>query len=249
MINPQRVKVLATVAVIAGAAMLWTTQHQAQVRLRAENESLRRQTGRLTQLEKDNERLANLATQADGSPAKQQLMELLRLRNEVGMLRRQIHEPNQLPGQNERIQTEVTAGKGLPDTQNTNLTTAAQPLAVYPKASWSFAGYATPEDAFQSMIWAAANGDTERLLAGSTQDWQKEFAKSFENKSSAEASREVKESINANSEFRILDKETIGENLVIFSAVAMGEGGAENPSSNRFVYQRIDGQWKIVSGH
>ena len=74
-----------------GAAMLIVIQYEAQIKLRAENESL---TQQLAQLKTDNEGLSNLAAQAK-SPlplSDDRLNELLKLRSEVGMLRRRTNE-------------------------------------------------------------------------------------------------------------------------------------------------------------
>jgi hypothetical protein len=75
--------------VIAGATTALVVQHQAQEKLRAENESLRRQ---ITQLQADNENLSNLAARAK-SPltlSDDQINELLKLRGEVGTLKNQL---------------------------------------------------------------------------------------------------------------------------------------------------------------
>jgi len=69
-----------------GAAMLIVIQYEAQIKLRAENESLRQQ---LAQLKADNESLSNrLATAGNShSLADDQLNELLKLRGEATRLR------------------------------------------------------------------------------------------------------------------------------------------------------------------
>ncbi len=73
---------------LASAATACIVSHQAQVRLRNQNESLRQQ---ITQLQNDNENYSNRL--ADVTDTKQlsadQFDELLRLRGEVGVLRRQ----------------------------------------------------------------------------------------------------------------------------------------------------------------
>ncbi len=72
-----------------GAAMLIVIQYEAQIKLRAENESLRQQ---LAQLKADNESLSNrLAATGDSkSLSSAQLNELLKLRGEVGILKNQL---------------------------------------------------------------------------------------------------------------------------------------------------------------
>jgi preprotein translocase subunit SecD len=74
--------------VVAGLATFLMIQHQSQVQLREENESLRRQ---IAQLRSDNEGISNRLSQATTSfsESSDSLRELLRLRGEVGLLRRQ----------------------------------------------------------------------------------------------------------------------------------------------------------------
>jgi RNA polymerase sigma factor (sigma-70 family) len=72
--------------VIASAATTLVVQHQAQIKLREENQSLRQQ---MVQLQADNENFSNLATRAKSPPTlpDNQLNELLKLRGEVIRLR------------------------------------------------------------------------------------------------------------------------------------------------------------------
>jgi len=66
-------------------------QHQAQLRLRAENGSLRHQVEQLDQMAIENERLSNLLDAANiaQSLPTEQMREILRLRGEVGRLRQE----------------------------------------------------------------------------------------------------------------------------------------------------------------
>jgi RNA polymerase sigma factor (sigma-70 family) len=79
--------------VIAGAATAFVLQHQMQIKLREENESLRQQ---MAQLQTDNESLSNrLAAVSDSKKlTDDQFNELLKLRGEVTLLR---HDKNVLP--------------------------------------------------------------------------------------------------------------------------------------------------------
>jgi RNA polymerase sigma factor (sigma-70 family) len=74
--------------IVAGAATAFVIQHQAQEKLRTQNESL---TQQLAQLQTDNENLSNRLAAADDSKKlpEEQFNELLKLRGEVGVLRQQ----------------------------------------------------------------------------------------------------------------------------------------------------------------
>src|ERR1017187_872714 len=75
--------------VVAGAATALVVQHQAQTKLREENQSLRQ---RINQLQTDNENLSNRVAAAGHSKSlsEKELNELLKVRGEVGVLRRQL---------------------------------------------------------------------------------------------------------------------------------------------------------------
>jgi hypothetical protein len=244
-----RFKFLIGVVVVIGAAILWTVQHQAQLQLREENESLQRQLGQMAQIEANNERLSNIVVQANNQLPNEQFMELLKLRGEVGLLRQQTNGLQKLQEQNQQLQTALATRNNSQNIQVTNLPPKVPPLAVYPKSSWAFAGYATPEAAFQSLNWAAANGDLNALLDGSTPDMQKQFAKQFENKSESDASDEIKNQINKNTEVSILKKDVVSDNEVVLTILGGSEGSGGNNQAENIVFQKIDGQWKLAADH
>ena len=238
------IKVIVTVAAIAGATVFWMAQNRAADQLRAEKAALQRELDRLTQVEAANQQLSNLVAHADGSSANQQLLELLRLRNEVGMLRQRTNELRQALVRGERLRTPIKAGDELPGSSSTNAMSMA-PLAVYPKASWAFAGYATPEDAFQSLNWAALNGDLATLRSNLTLEGQQEFAKQFENKSDAEVTEQIRQRFKEKAEARIVAKNSISDNFVVLE-VSEAESGS---SPDKLIFQKINGEWKLASDH
>jgi len=78
--------------VVGAVAIPLVLQHLAQVRLRAENVSLRQRLAQLDQLANENERLSNLLAQSDSAQSSlptDEMHEILRLRGEVGRLRQE----------------------------------------------------------------------------------------------------------------------------------------------------------------
>ena len=133
--------------VVAGAVTAIVVQHQAQLKLRGENESLLRQ---MAQLQTDNNTLSNrLATAAPAALPVAEEQELLKLRGEVGVLQRQLGDRKQLQVENQRLKTEVTARP-------------AQPSQI------------TPEDLFRIQSWHFVDamkqaGIAERIYANNHQ--------------------------------------------------------------------------------
>jgi Domain of unknown function (DUF4878) len=242
----KKFKFLIGVGLVVGAAIVWTVQHQAELRLRAENESLQRQLERMAQLETDNERLSNLVEQANSALPNAQFTELLKLCGEVGLLRQQTNGLQKLREQNQQLQSALASENNSQNLQATNLPSKMPPLAVYPKAAWAFAGYATPEAAFQSMNWAAANGDLNALLDGSTPDMQLQVAKGFEKKSESESSDEIKNRMNKNTEVSILKEDVHSDSEVVLTILGDAEGETH---PDKLVFQKIAGQWKLAADH
>jgi hypothetical protein len=94
------------IAVLIVCAVLLFLQHQAQEKLRADNEGL---TQQLAQLKTDSESLSNrLATAGDSKQMPDaQFNELLKLRGEVGLLRNQVIEIGKLREENQQLRKEV----------------------------------------------------------------------------------------------------------------------------------------------
>src|SRR5438552_8989463 len=80
--------------VVASVVTPLLVQHQAQARLRDQDEALRQQTDQATKLQAENERLSSLLAGAKSprSLSNDQLSELLRLRGEVGRLAKDVQE-------------------------------------------------------------------------------------------------------------------------------------------------------------
>ena len=201
--------------VVAGAAAPFVLQHPSQVRLREDNQALRQQ---VVQLAAENERLSNLAAGTNNSQALagQQLSELLRLRGEVGVLRRQKSEAERLLEENRRIPA------GLTNSQNAQATNPPTPWsAAVPKESWAFAGYATPEAALQTVVWAWSSRDADTMLTSFTPEGRKEFEKDIEGKPASEALAAFPVDMSKASGYQFKKKEVSNDEVVFELAIEL----------------------------
>jgi RNA polymerase sigma factor (sigma-70 family) len=74
-----------------------------------------------------------------------------------------------------KAKTAVVAGVGVLLAAVTTTTLVIQHRHhIVPRSSWTFAGYANPESAFQSSIWAISKGDAQTWLASLTPAMQME---------------------------------------------------------------------------
>jgi hypothetical protein len=121
---------------------------------------------------------------------------------------------------------------------NTNAVTS------FPRASWNFAGYATPEATVQSYMWAASQGNAESVLA--CLDPDSDTAKKIKSDILAhpEALAKAPEQSQNVNDFRILSSEILSGNEVNLT-VTMTIKGVEGPPG-KMRLRNANGEWKLV---
>jgi hypothetical protein len=125
---------------------------------------------------------------------------------------------------------------------STSTTTNAS--STFPRASWNFAGYATPEATVQSYMWAASQGNAESVLA--CLDSDSDTAKKIKSDILAhpEALAKAPEQSQNVNDFRILSSEVLSGSEVNLT-VTMTIKGAEGPPG-KMRLRKADGEWKLV---
>jgi RNA polymerase sigma factor (sigma-70 family) len=93
---------------VAGTATALVVQHQAQAKLRGENDSLRQQIAQLQAA--SGSQPSRPATENNPNQDAGHL-ELLKLRGEVGVLRQQLSEHEKLPEENQRLRSQLSASQ------------------------------------------------------------------------------------------------------------------------------------------
>ena len=214
-----------TATVIAGLAIVVVVQHQAQARLRAENQSLRQQAAQLAQLAAESRRLSNLVVQARQStpqPAEPS-RELLRLRGEVGVLRQQNQELARL-----------LSGRQLATSSS------GQASEFEPSAAWADVGNATPESAAETFSWAIKSGNVDKLAEVLVQP---ENAAGNAAASAAEVAQGLKPFLAQIESSRLLvaDNPTPDETTYWFQSRLTGGETIISP----LTLNRVGNQWKV----
>jgi len=168
--------------------------------------------------------------------------EVHKLRNEVSQLRVGVKEVDQLRAENQRLrgtgrplQAAPSAGVAVP-----SATTPQE--GYYAKENWTFTGYATPEAALQSAIWAMREGDTRTLLASLAPEEMARMQKEWGNKSEAQVSADAKRGTDKLSGIRILESKTLSEDEVVFSVYATGG----EDKVQRISMKRYGAEWKMA---
>jgi RNA polymerase sigma factor (sigma-70 family) len=106
----------------------------------------------------------------------------------------------------------------------------------FPKASWHFAGYANPESAFMSCMWAVDNGDSGTLLKSVSTSEQERLKRGNEIISDQDRSDYAKMM-----GYRIVDKQVASETNVILVVQVTGQD-----QTMRCMVERTAGEWKFA---
>jgi outer membrane lipopolysaccharide assembly protein LptE/RlpB len=166
-----------------------------------------------------------------------QIKEIARLRNEVQQLRKATNEVTKLRQENEKLkeakQSNTPAANPTPGKQG----------AFVPKENWSFAGYATPESAVQSAIWAVSQGDMKNFLGSLSPEIQDEVKKAWAQgrESEAEIMADGKAETQKSKGYQIQNTQNISPDEVVLS---IQMDGKETP--DEMTVKRIGAEWKLA---
>jgi RNA polymerase sigma factor (sigma-70 family) len=118
---------------------------------------------------------------------------------------------------------------------------------VFPRESWTFKGYATPESALVSLVWAAVNSDVEGFLNSLSPEQQSRVRLRWQRQGLGADEAQIRRSISNQfgpiKTIRVLNKEVLSENEVILRLQMEGEKGGTGTVGKKA--QRIGNEWKI----
>lgn len=116
-----------------------------------------------------------------------------------------------------------------------------QPAGPISENSWAFKGYATPEAALQTSLWAMSKGDMKTLTAGYTPEFQAQFMETAGNgKSDSQLGAMFTQVAGIIGDFQIDRQETVSSDELILHFRSSGQlGNASVPM------KKIGNEWKI----
>jgi hypothetical protein len=204
-----RPNIIVTVIALIAVAVLLELQYQARHQLRSQSDAMREQSRQLQELEAENVRLSNLVARAGAPLADAQLAELADLRRQVEALR---HRTNDVAG----LQTEIQRLRNLLSAAANSAEGGTFPEVpasdIYPRDSWMFAGYDTPENTIQSIMWAVSEGDPDTYAAGITPELGGQLESEFADGSFASEGPLEMGDVTG---YRIVDRDVISGNQVV----------------------------------
>jgi RNA polymerase sigma factor (sigma-70 family) len=209
-------------------------QHRTQASLREEISRLRQQLDSAVPAVAANQILPTADTNAPTMSA-DEFKELLKLRGEVGLLREQAREQKTA---NSRGPTDQSAAP--------QMSTGGSKLAsrsFVPRSELAFAGYASPEAALESVLWAENQTNVVSYLASLVPDAQQ-----------SEQDRLQKEFINGVAQpffrtgnlvtgFQLLETNRISDDEIALTFFMGGRGG-----TIKLPAKRIGDEWKMYVG-
>jgi hypothetical protein len=228
-------KALIAVLIVALAAGV-VVQTMRVSKITAQNEALRQQLAALQAQVDDLSRRPAPASSSAISDADRS--ELLRLRSQAAQFKQTSNELQRLQTQVQQLQA-----------ANQQMRAAPAPAAADPKApaatgaisreSWAFAGYATPEAALQSAIFAMSQGDYSTFLASMTPEEAARMQKSFEGKTPEQISEEGKRETAKATTLQVLNKQELAPDRVVLSVYVGGEERMQ-----RVIMQKVGEEWR-----
>lgn len=234
---------LAGAVVLIGLVTGLVLEHQTRQQLREEQQALQQQLDRVTELLAAYERQASLPVAASPppslvSPVIDPSTELVRLRTELSALR-------QLTNEWERARNENTQAHAALDGYVASEATP-KPVATadfWPRDSWSFAGFGTPDEALRSSLWASYNGDLKALLDSTTGEFQQEMQKKFEAESADKASIELMDEVGNFKSVQVLNRDLQSEDTaVLTTSLDVGDG----TQTMKLVLKKVGNDWKVA---
>ncbi len=234
-IIPGLVGMVAVIFLAIGLAL----EHQTRLELRKEQQALKQQLDRVTELLAENERQASLVGTADPAPlASDSSNDLLRLRAEVGVLR-------QLTNELERARNENTdAHAALDHYLASEAATKVATADFWPRDSWSFAGFASPDDALRSSLWAANNGDLKAMFDSMTGELRQEMEKEFGGKAADEAAIQAMDEVSRFKSIQVLNRDFQGSDTAVLTAVFEDR---DQPHTAKLLLKKVGNEWKLAA--
>jgi hypothetical protein len=227
------------ILIVAGLAIGLAVEHQARLKLAQEHQRLEQQLSQMASLTLQNQQLSNLVAQADiprRLPAAQ-FMELLRLRGETVVLRQQ--KMNLETAREENRQAHAALERRLNAGTGTNAIATAD---YWPQNSWAFAGYASPEAALQTALWAGKNGDAKTFFASIAGDLRERVEADLKGKSETEASIGMMDETDSIGSVRIIDREAQDNNTTVLTVEMDGQ---DNLQTAKMVMRKVGNEWRF----
>jgi len=228
-------------ALVAGLAIGLAAQREARIKAETEHTALEHQLETLRGIVAENAQLSDLVARASApkSLPDDESGELLRLRADVSELRRQCADLGSVLNENRQVHTAPNRNSHTPVAEE------IKTPDYWPRNSWVFAGYTTPDAALQSSLWAANNGDLKAVLASTTGKVRESIEADLATKSETEVAIKVNDEVIGVQSVRILDRTVQPDGTVLITAAITGKNDIRTA---KLLLEKVGDDWKIGGG-
>jgi regulator of replication initiation timing len=204
--------------------------------LQAENEALRAEVAALKGRTADTE----VAREAELKRAQAEAQDVARLRGEVTQLRNTAKDAEKLRTENQQLRSENQKLRGAAAAPANPAPAPAPQAGNFPRESWTFAGYTSPESALMSAIWSMQQGNPKQYFDSLTTEEQARMAKSWENKSEAEIAAKHQADVSKITGMRVLNRQELSADEMQLSIYIEGVDRTEKVSM-----KRVGNDWRF----
>lgn len=204
--------------------------------VQAENESLRAEVAAL----KARTAEMDAAWETESKRQQTDAQDVARLRGEVTQLRTTAKDAEKLRAENQQLRSENQKLRGAATAANTQPAPVTAPPGTFPRESWSFAGYTSPEAALVSAIWSMQQGNPKQYFDSLTPEEQLRMAKAWEGKSQEEIAAKHQNDTSKITGMKVLSQQAVTADEVQMSVYIEGVDRAEKVSM-----KRVGNDWKF----
>lgn len=218
---------------LAGVVIEWKTI----AKLRQDNQRLEKENDELFRFGKEQIEVEIGKREKELAQLRAQAQELPRLRGEVTQLRTAAKDLEKLRTENQQLRA---AAK--PNAPAAPPPPPASDTPYHAKESWAFAGYANPEAALQSMLWAMREGDLKSVLAVAAPEERARLEEQIAKESEAKLLEGFKKNASSLKGFRVLDRENVSTDAIALTVYP--DDGEDKVG--KLMFKRIGNEWKFA---
>lgn len=224
-----------SVLILVAATIAVINWRRAEI-FRSDNEDLR---ARVEELETESAASSTVLELARGQSEKlrAQNLEIMKLRNDVTQSRVGTKEAEALAAENQRLKAMAQA---KPNSAEADGNAQRGGGRDFPRESWSFSGYASPESALVSAIWAMKEGNPQTYLESLTPQEQERMASVWQDKAENEIAEKHKNDVSAIAGLRVLERQDLSPTEVVMNVYLEGPGRVEKIRMNQ-----VGQDWKF----
>ena len=204
--------------------------------LQSENEALRTEIAALQARSAE----ADAARNAELKRQESDASDVARLRGEVTQLRNTAKDAEKLRAENQQLRNENQQLRSRPTVAAESPAPTTPTTGTFPRDSWKFAGYTSPENALISAIYSMQQGYTKEYFNSLTPDEQARMAKLWEGKPQEEIAAKHAADTAAITGIQVLNQQAISADEVQMNVHIGGVGRNETVS-----VKRIGADWKF----